>query len=134
MPLIYWDGKETTVVSLPWNPHASFAGVALKHLITGAQTGGRLNCHLVRIDPGCIAGDHCHFQPVNIEARDAPPSVIGEDSSRQIVDHHGALEEGHRWGRAIFIANEKPPRFGVKALGRGARLPQINASRCGAVL
>jgi quercetin dioxygenase-like cupin family protein len=44
----------------PWNAHPSFKGVYLKHLVTGAETGGQLSCHLVRIDPGCAIEDHLH--------------------------------------------------------------------------
>jgi quercetin dioxygenase-like cupin family protein len=46
--------------ALTWNPHPTFEGVRLKHLITGDQTGGRLSCHLVRVEPGCEIGTHNH--------------------------------------------------------------------------
>jgi quercetin dioxygenase-like cupin family protein len=52
--------------SLPWNPHPKFAGVALKHLVTGEDTSGRLSFHHVRIDPGCAIGDHTHVGQVEI--------------------------------------------------------------------
>jgi len=52
--------------ALAWNPHAKFQGVALKHLITGSDTGGRLSIHHVRIDPGCAIGDHTHPGMVEI--------------------------------------------------------------------
>jgi len=45
---------------LPWNDHPVFAGVALKHLITGADTDGRLSCHLVRLAPGATLASHAH--------------------------------------------------------------------------
>jgi quercetin dioxygenase-like cupin family protein len=51
---------------LPWNPHPKFAGVALKHLVTGKDTGGRLSLHHVRVDPGCEIGDHTHAGQVEI--------------------------------------------------------------------
>jgi quercetin dioxygenase-like cupin family protein len=53
-------------VSLPWSPHPKFAGVALKHLVTGKDTGGRLSLHHVRINPGCAIGDHAHTGQVEI--------------------------------------------------------------------
>ncbi|BCS89391.1 cupin domain-containing protein [Pseudodesulfovibrio sediminis] len=52
--------KETDVASLDWNQHPTFAGVALKHLITGAETEGRFSAHLVRLDAGAEIGDHIH--------------------------------------------------------------------------
>ena len=48
------------VESLPWNNHPAFAGVALKHLITGKDTDGKFSCHIVRIDTGCEIGTHIH--------------------------------------------------------------------------
>lgn len=54
------------VSALPWNPHPKFAGVALRHLVTGADTGGRLSLHHVRIDPGFSIGDHAHAGMVEI--------------------------------------------------------------------
>jgi quercetin dioxygenase-like cupin family protein len=52
--------------SLPWNPHPKFAGVSLRHLVTGKDTGGHLSLHHVRIDPGCSIGDHIHASQVEI--------------------------------------------------------------------
>ena len=46
--------------SLPWNPSPAFAGVSLKHLVTGAETGGRFSAHLVRLEPGAEIGEHVH--------------------------------------------------------------------------
>jgi quercetin dioxygenase-like cupin family protein len=68
------DGHNTIVVSgqtvatrsLPWNPHPKFAGVFLRHLVTGNDAGGRLSLHLVRVDPGCAIGDHAHAGQVEI--------------------------------------------------------------------
>ena len=44
----------------PWNPHPRFAGVAMKTLVTGAETAGALSQHLVRVDPGCALDWHEH--------------------------------------------------------------------------
>jgi len=69
------SGRHSTVVipgqtvpaeSLPWNPHPKFAGIYLRHLVTGKDTGGRLSLHHVRIDPGCAIGDHAHAGQVEI--------------------------------------------------------------------
>lgn len=45
---------------LDWNPHPSFSGVELKHLVTGADTEGHFSVHLVRIAPGKAIGEHDH--------------------------------------------------------------------------
>ena len=60
------DGRTALAEGLPWNPHPKFAGVSLKHLVTGKETGGRLSLHHVRIDPGCAIGDHTHAGMVEI--------------------------------------------------------------------
>lgn len=59
-------GRTIPTESLPWNPHPKFAGVSLKHLVTGKDTGGRLSLHHVRVDPGSVIGDHTHAGMVEI--------------------------------------------------------------------
>ncbi|XXJ18202.1 cupin domain-containing protein [Desulfovibrio caledoniensis] len=54
------DGAAKSATDLPWRQHPTFAGVALKHLITGAETGGAFSAHLVRLEPGAEIGDHVH--------------------------------------------------------------------------
>jgi quercetin dioxygenase-like cupin family protein len=51
---------ETDLNTLPWHAHPRFAGVALRHLVTGAETGGALSAHLVRIEAGCCLESHVH--------------------------------------------------------------------------
>lgn len=51
---------DTDLAALPWNAHPRFAGVALRHLVTGAQTAGALSAHLVRIEAGCCLESHMH--------------------------------------------------------------------------
>ena len=65
---VVMPGQNITVESLPWNPHPKFAGVFLRHLVTGKDTGGRISIHHVRIDPGCSIGDHAH--PGQVEVHD----------------------------------------------------------------
>ena len=45
---------------IPWTAHPVFAGVTLKHLVTGADTDGALSCHLVRLEPGAKLASHVH--------------------------------------------------------------------------
>jgi len=52
--------EDTDLCALPWNPHPRFPGVALKHLVAGAATGGALSAHLVRVDAGCCLEEHIH--------------------------------------------------------------------------
>ena len=54
------DGRTIDARGLPWSGHASFKGVYLKHLVKGDMTGGRLSCHLIRIEAGYSIGDHIH--------------------------------------------------------------------------
>lgn len=53
-------GSKVLASSLPWNPHAKFKGVALKHLVTGQDTQGLYSLHLVRVEAGCEIGVHIH--------------------------------------------------------------------------
>ena len=57
---VFVPGSDIAAGSLPWNAHPKFAGVSLRHLVTGKDTGGRMSLHHVRIDPGCAIGDHTH--------------------------------------------------------------------------
>lgn len=52
--------KRVDAESIPWLPHPAFAGVWMKHLVCGAETDGRLSCHLVRVEPGCRLESHVH--------------------------------------------------------------------------
>lgn len=58
--------READLSALPWNPHPSFPGVALKHLVTGAETGGALSAHLVRVEPGCCLQEHIHADKLEL--------------------------------------------------------------------
>jgi quercetin dioxygenase-like cupin family protein len=57
--ITYLDREDATE-KIPWNQHAKFKGVYLKHLIKGADTDGKLSCHMVRIDPDAILDEHIH--------------------------------------------------------------------------
>ena len=46
--------------ALPWQDHPAFAGVRLRHLVTAADTEGRLSCHIVRLAPGASLAGHVH--------------------------------------------------------------------------
>ncbi len=52
--------KSEDASGLNWNPHATMKGVFLKHLVKGADTGGHLSCHIVRIEAGQSITDHIH--------------------------------------------------------------------------
>ncbi len=57
---------ERLIESLDWQPHPRFPGVALKHLLRGADTQGRISCHLVRVAPGCGLGEHTHESQLEV--------------------------------------------------------------------
>lgn len=59
-------GQTIAAESLPWNPHPKSAGISLRHLVTGNDTGGRMSLHYVRLDHGCAIGDHTHAGQVEI--------------------------------------------------------------------
>jgi quercetin dioxygenase-like cupin family protein len=63
---LHVPGDIVAAGTLPWNPHPKFAGVSLRHLVTGRETGSRISLHHVRIDPGCSIGDHTHAGQVEI--------------------------------------------------------------------
>lgn len=46
--------------NLEYQPHKSFAGVSLKHLVTGEETSHLISCHLVRVEPNCSLDTHTH--------------------------------------------------------------------------
>ena len=57
---VFPGNDRTQAADIPWNPHPAFAGVALKHLVTGADTDGAFSAHLVRLEPGAEIGAHSH--------------------------------------------------------------------------
>ena len=59
-------GDTVSAETLAWNPHPKFAGVSLRHLVTGKDTGSRMSLHHVRVDPGCSIGDHAHAGQVEV--------------------------------------------------------------------
>lgn len=66
---------------LEFIPHQTFKGVALKHLVTGAQTGGALSCHLVRVEPFCALALHKHA--ANLEIHE-----VLTGSGQCLLDHN----------------------------------------------
>lgn len=61
-------GGEVDLAAVPWAAHPSFAGVELKELVSGAQSGGGFSYHLVRIAPGGQIGLHTH--PTQLETHE----------------------------------------------------------------
>lgn len=57
---IVFVDKEVDAATLEWNEHPTFKGVYLKHLILGADTGGLVSCHMVKVDAGCELACHAH--------------------------------------------------------------------------
>ena len=57
---IILENSHLSATQLPWNPHPTFTGVSLKHLITGQATDGQLSCHLVKVEPGGVLETHIH--------------------------------------------------------------------------
>jgi mannose-6-phosphate isomerase-like protein (cupin superfamily) len=57
---VFSTNEEKAISDLPWNPHASFKGVSLKHLIIGKDTDNKMSCHLVKIEPEAVLDTHQH--------------------------------------------------------------------------
>ena len=57
---LFCAGTVREFAALSWADHPSFPGVALKHIVTAAQTGGGFSYHLVRVAPGKTIGLHTH--------------------------------------------------------------------------
>lgn len=63
---VFSMNKEQKISDLAWNPHATFKGVYLKHLIAGKDTGDKLSCHIVKIEPECVLDTHSHDGKIEI--------------------------------------------------------------------
>lgn len=52
--------EDMPCTGMAWNQHPTFAGVRMRHMITGADTQGRFSVHLVWVEPGCSLETHRH--------------------------------------------------------------------------
>jgi mannose-6-phosphate isomerase-like protein (cupin superfamily) len=52
--------RDDAAEEIPWNQHPKFKGVYLKHIIKGADTEGKLSCHMVKMNPDAILEEHVH--------------------------------------------------------------------------
>jgi quercetin dioxygenase-like cupin family protein len=55
-----YTSKEEDIDKIPWGPHPKFKGISMKHLVKGADTEGRMSCHIVKLDPNAILDEHTH--------------------------------------------------------------------------
>jgi quercetin dioxygenase-like cupin family protein len=53
-------GRDTCSGDVEWSPHPRFEGVRMKHLVKGADTGGKFSSHIVHIAEGKEICDHTH--------------------------------------------------------------------------
>ncbi len=80
--IVYTD-KELNVTDLEWNPHPSFTGAFLKHLVKGDATGGKFSCHLIRIQDGFEIGEHVHdgkWEFINIVGGVGKGEIAGKET------------------------------------------------------
>lgn len=91
-------GREKDLAALPWNPHPSFPGVALKHLLTATETDGAMSAHLVRIESGRALEEHEH--PASLELHEvvagAGTCVLAGDDVRYEPGVCGLMPAGVR--------------------------------------
>lgn len=87
---------ETEFSTLPWNAHPQFRGVSLKHLVTGAQTGGALSAHLVRVEAGCCLEEHVHAGSLELHEvlRGGGDCALGERTVRYEPGACGLIPAG----------------------------------------
>jgi len=63
---VFSTNEAKAVADLPWNAHANFKGVFLKHLIVGKDTDDKLSYHIVKIEPECVLDTHLHDGKIEI--------------------------------------------------------------------
>jgi len=63
---VYFIDKQASIKDLKWNPHPTYKGVYLKHLILGEETGNQVSCHIVKVEPNCILDTHQHDGKIEI--------------------------------------------------------------------
>jgi len=63
---IYFADKQVVINNLIWNPHPTYKGVYLKHLIAGDDTENQLSYHIVKVDPNCVLETHLHDGKIEI--------------------------------------------------------------------
>lgn len=71
---------------IPWEEHAVFAGVSLKHLITSSQTNGAFSYHLVRIEPGMKIREHVHKEQLETHEVIAGKGICVNDGAEMIYE------------------------------------------------
>ena len=79
--------EEARVADAKWNPHPTYPGVSLKHLVTGSATNGQLSCHLVKVAAGSQISMHVH--PDKLELHEVVSGIgtgtLGEQAIPYVV-------------------------------------------------
>lgn len=63
---ILYVSKKKDIKDIPWEEHAKFKGVFLRHLIKGKDINNIFSAHLVKINPNCIIDSHCHENQIEL--------------------------------------------------------------------
>ena len=112
--IVYTD-KELNVTDLEWNPHPSFKGVFLKHLVKGDSSEGKFSCHLIRITDGFEIGEHVHdgkWEFINIVGGTGKGELAGQKFVCELgvsmvvpenVKHRIAADNGDVYLLAKFV-------------------------------
>lgn len=79
-----------------WNEHPKFRGVFLKNIIKGADTGGMLSSHIVKIDPKAVLEEHIHENQWELhEVIEGEGSfVLGSKETIYRPGHMGVIPKG----------------------------------------
>ena len=106
-------GGELLISEAQWKAHPDFKGVEIKAAVTGADTGGKFSCHLVRIAPGCEIGEHIHKEQTELhEVMDGSGICINEGV--QIRYECGVLSVMREGTPHRVVAGEKGLRLFAK--------------------
>lgn len=98
------------VAAIAETAHPAFAGVYLKTLVPGRETGGAVSVHRVRVEPGCRLDGHVHAEQWEV--------------------HEVAAGEGV----AVIDGRETVYRPGVSALIPKGRRHEVRAGEKGLLL
>lgn len=90
--------ETTDFDAVPWSA-TGFEGVALKHIVTGAQTGGQFSFHLVRIAPDKCIGRHVHATQLETH------EVVGGSGQCTTYAPDGARTLDYATGTVAFFAS-----------------------------
>jgi len=112
-------GGTIRLADIPEKPHPAFAGVFLRCLVPGRETGGALSLHLVRVAPGCRLDAHVHegqWEVHRVEAGNGVAVIDGKQAEYRpgvaAVIPKGARHEVRAGDQGLVLYAEFAPALG----------------------